>query len=336
MDAPACDAVVPVAAAAHLRPLMTGPPRSGKVLTSGRLAAYVRVHVHGVEDGAENGSAAAASTQVVSVVAPGAVVPATALVLPAGRAPDVLLPVGRCLVVGAGAVRSGRLMLRPARWFSAPRVVPGIPSADAVRLLAARLACIPAPPAAVVEARSGAAAAARALADDRCDEAIRLLASRLGLGPGATPSGDDVAAGVLLAARAVLPPGARTSDLEAVAGAVAELATVRTTAASAALLADAAAGWCAEPVARALAVLAPPATCASADRRQTGRRQTERAVDRLLALGHHSGADLATGVLAVLTTAPIAAERPPVPRPLVVYGVIPARMTPIRDQKTQV
>ncbi len=301
------DGHIPVAAAAQLRPVLTGAPRSGAALTSGRLAAYVRIDGRAEEraDMPAAGAAVTARPQVVAVVAQGAVVPAGALVLPAGLSPADVLEVGQRVVIGGGrmviAASVGappwlgprHVVLRPARWFSSPRVVAGEPSAPAARALETRLAALPQPPSDVAHARSNAVAAARALAEGRRDEATDLLVSGLGLGPGATPSGDDVAAGVLLAARAVASP-TQMAVVKDVAGRVADLAIVRTTAVSAALLADAAAGWCAEPVVRALGVLAPPV------RRKPG---NDRALDGLLALGHYSGADLATGLLAVVTIA---------------------------------
>jgi hypothetical protein len=196
-----------------------------------------------------------------------------------------------------------QVVLQPARWFTVPRVVPGTASAPAAGALADRLAVLPQPPPDVARGRSNAAAAARALVEGRCDEATDLLVSRLGLGPGATPTGDDVAAGVLLAARAVTSPP-HMAVIDDVAGRVADLATVRTTAVSAALLADAAAGWCAEPVARALVALAPPVVDAHPTRRGCSEAQPlDVALDGLFALGHYSGVDLATGLLAVLDAA---------------------------------
>lgn len=314
MPAPASfdDSHIPVAAAVHLRAVLTGPVRTAKVLTSGRLAAYVRVET--AEAGTDGGRPG-----MLAVVAPGAAVPAGSLVLPEGVAPDAVLPAGRQVVIGGGRLvvdgpsgadtapgvghgpHAHQVVLRVARWLVASRVAAGDPSAPAARALAGRLAELPTPPVEVGRARSGASAAARALAGGRLEEATALLSARLGLGPGATPSGDDVAAGVLLAARAD-PATFSPGDVCDVADRVADLASVRTTAVSAALLADAAAGWCAEPVDRALRALAPAGRPRPPTQLMPTRaRELDDALDGLLALGHHSGADLATGLLAALT-----------------------------------
>ncbi len=298
MDARLVSGALPVAAAGHLRGLLLGPSRPVRVLTSGRLAAYLAVD--------------AAEPRVVAVVAPGAVVPAGSLVLPRGARPDVVLPDGSRLVLGGGRLTSdlGDHVLRVARWFDADSIPHGRPDPNATRLLAARVTARPSPPPEVESARSGAVDAARALAEGRDAEATHLLVSRLGLGPGATPSGDDVAAGVLLAALALAPGEPARTRVEAVARAVADGAAGCTTAVSTALLADVAEGRCPRPVALALAVLAPAAGPPSTDPGDVARR-----LDGLLDLGHHSGADLATGLLAVLTTALDGATPQHVPSP---------------------
>ncbi len=290
MDARLADGAVPVAAAAHLRPLLTGPPMAARVLISGRLAAYVGVA--GVGDDQGHGA-----RRLLAVVAPEAVVPAGAVVLPRGLRPDDVLPTGRSVVVGEGWVR-GATALRVARWFGARPVPTGRPDTDAVRLLARRLSTLEPPPQDVTTARGGALPAARALLEGRPDEATGRLVAGLGLGPGATPSGDDVAAGVLLAALVVAADGPRRAAVGRVAAAVAQAAARRTTAVSAALLTDVAEGWCAEPVANALSALTAPDAV-----RRRAREHPSAALDTLLALGHHSGADLATGLVAVLTDA---------------------------------
>ena len=106
----------------------------------------------------------------------------------------------------------------------------------------------------------------------------------VGLGPGLTPAGDDVLAGALVAGSATGDPrldGWRV-DTEAA------LARRRTTAVSRALLHHALGGW-------ATPELADFVTAACAG-------EADACLDRLLAVGHSSGAALASGVLHVLGT----------------------------------
>ncbi|MEP7021265.1 MAG: DUF2877 domain-containing protein [Pseudonocardiales bacterium] len=118
---------------------------------------------------------------------------------------------------------------------------------------------------------------ARAGADPEAQFAA--VAALLGRGPGLTPSGDDVVAGYLLGARVFGRP------VSGAAVAVAELAGNATTALSAQLLRHAMRGECIAQVAAAVAALAGRCT------------PLDGAIDRLLAVGHTSGAALATGLL---------------------------------------
>jgi hypothetical protein len=106
----------------------------------------------------------------------------------------------------------------------------------------------------------------------------------VGRGPGLTPTGDDVLAGALVAAGATGDP--RLGGWRAAT--VAALARRRTTAVSRALLHHALAGW-------ATAELAELVTAACAG-------EVEPQLSRLVAVGHTSGAALASGVLHVLST----------------------------------
>jgi hypothetical protein len=118
-------------------------------------------------------------------------------------------------------------------------------------------------------------------ADDELAAGLRAGAAGrlLGRGPGLTPAGDDLLAGYLV--------GAHTFGLEArgLRDAVATLAPSATTALSAALLWHAGRGECIDEVAAFAGALA-------------GRGEPRRAVERLLAVGHTSGAALARGLLA--------------------------------------
>jgi Protein of unknown function (DUF2877) len=117
-------------------------------------------------------------------------------------------------------------------------------------------------------------------ADDELAAGLRAgaVGRLLGRGPGLTPAGDDLLAGYLV--------GAHAFGLEAhgIRDAVARLAPGATTALSAALLWHAGRGECIDEVAAFAGALA-------------GRGEPRRAVERLLAVGHTSGAALAHGVL---------------------------------------
>lgn len=115
-------------------------------------------------------------------------------------------------------------------------------------------------------------------------QVVRLL----GLGPGLTPSGDDVAAGLLLTLRA-----AGRHDGQWASALVTDVvgALGRTTALSGTLLRAAARGYAVPPVVELLAALRGPAPV---DR-------VGRLVRAVGSIGHSSGADLLVGVSAVLT-----------------------------------
>ncbi|WP_395105984.1 DUF2877 domain-containing protein [Actinomadura sp. SCN-SB] len=129
---------------------------------------------------------------------------------------------------------------------------------------------------------------------DRCEAGdlagtIEAAERIVGLGPGLTPSGDDILCGLLLSLRllggAARPGGRAVWLADWLGAAVTADAGTRTTALAATLLHCAASGAAGAEVAavlRAVAGLEPAAP----------------AVRRLLAAGHTSGADLASGVLA--------------------------------------
>lgn len=112
-----------------------------------------------------------------------------------------------------------------------------------------------------------------------------LPAELVGAGPGLTPTGDDVLAGALVTAHATADPRLpRWRHTTRVA-----LATRRTTVVSRALLHHALQGYAGPELADAVVAL-----CAEAD--------PGPAVQRLLGVGHTSGAALLHGVLHTLTT----------------------------------
>jgi hypothetical protein len=269
----------PVAASGLLADVIGGRPVDGLVVASGRLAAYLTYACRGGD-------------RVLGVVTRRATCPASGLVLPPGREPLDLLPAGTRVRIGDGAIEAPTARLVVGRWFlpaSAPRR--GVPRPE---LLAAARSAVEAqavPPEVTLARRDGARAAQALLRGDT-DDAHAQLVGLLGRGPGLTPSGDDVVAGVLLASRRVLP----YEEAEAVATAVRRAARLATTVVSRGMLSDAGAGWCPDVVARGLAALvAPPGG--------QGEAAGRAAVHDLLRVGHTSGGDLLCGALGVLEEA---------------------------------
>jgi hypothetical protein len=184
--------------------------------------------------------------------------------------------VGSVGSVGSGTISLGSFEGRVARWWRPPR--PRGLVADQLRAVAGelghRVPAMPDPDAAAVgDLVRTLAAGAPPTAD-----VLRLL----GLGPGLTPFGDDVLAGLLVTLGALGSPAfGRLAD------AVCALAPTRTTFVSAALLRHAARGECVPQLAAALTA---------------GRdgSPVTKAIDALLDVGHTSGAGLGHGVLAAL------------------------------------
>jgi hypothetical protein len=118
--------------------------------------------------------------------------------------------------------------------------------------------------------------------------AVRAL---VGLGPGLTPTGDDLLVSVLATARRLaagdLLPGAPAARL---AEAVAEVPPGRTTPVAYRLLAEAAAGRFPAPLAALVDALGDPGV---------DHESFARSVGRLVAIGAHSGADWLAGVMAL-------------------------------------
>jgi hypothetical protein len=239
--------VLPGAASTAVRDLLTGGRGVGRVVGVHPACVYVL----------------AGGSDVVAVESADGLGMPCAVRLGADRnaGPFVHVRQGDRAVLGEGAVRAGPLEVRVARWW-APRV--------------------PRPPAVAGNARARADILAVLLAGHPApvpfDAPVREL---LGLGPGLTPAGDDVVAGLLVA----LHHHAEQRDL--LAADVARLASARTTALSAALLRQAAAGR------------AVPAVTALADALAGHGPDTDvaRALRRLLAVGSTSGTALAHGLL---------------------------------------
>jgi uncharacterized protein DUF2877 len=220
----------------RMRQALSGPPCRGRVLARFPSAVYVAVpYAFGVI----------------------AVLGRDAVRLPCGLAVSATnLDLPGDVVVGGGALRFGRIVIRPGR------------------VMSARVERRPAPLRARVRA-------ARAVVDPAdLTQPGRLL----GRGAGLTPQGDDVLAGYLAGAAAY---GVPADDVRVV---VDNEAASRTTTLSAALLRHAAAGEAIPQVGGLLDALG-------------GRRALDSALAELFAVGHTSGAALASGVVAAAVAA---------------------------------
>jgi hypothetical protein len=206
-----------------------------------------------------------------------------ALVVPATAAEAPFAGIGSTspATVGGGGVRLGGLDVRAVRWRAAiapfPLPDPG-PVTEAVSRLARLLDAGPTrlPP----DVRRGAALVAARLRKGRSTAAVAAAVRIIGLGPGLTPTGDDVLAGCVIALHRLGQPRLAM----AFGTQVAETARTRTTSLSAALLRHAAAGE------------ALPQSVALADA-LAGVGDVDASASALLRVGHTSGHDLARGLL---------------------------------------
>ncbi|RKS74551.1 uncharacterized protein DUF2877 [Actinomadura pelletieri DSM 43383] len=274
------------AAGLTLRPLLDPPRRAARVIAVFPSAVYLEMR-----GGPE--------PRVLAVVTSDAHRLPNAVVIVATRREQPFRSVreGRDAWVGEGRVEAGPLNVRVRRWWdpSAP-LGPMRPATleDGVRALEARLA------------RAGAladtgltggglgdhpdpAALAACCAAGDLAGAVEAAERIVGLGPGLTPSGDDVLCGLLVTLRLVGDAVRYGEDAVWLAdwlgAAVTADAGTRTTALAATLLHCAAAGAAGAEVAAVLRCVA-------------GDEPPDTAVRRLLAVGHTSGTDLAHGVLA--------------------------------------
>ena len=243
--------------------VITGSMRTGTVLADGPAASYVALPD---DEGPD---------RLIALLAPDAVRLPIGMCVLEGPLP----PRGTTVHVGEGRIASATCAWQPVRWWD-PR-----PRLDVQALLAhARVLLdvvkgepagaygLPLPVALTV---AGALAAAD----------VSPAYGVLGLGPGLTPTGDDVVSG----ACAVLALTGRLDD--SVRAAVDAHAHARTTALSAALVAAAGRGEMIPQAARLLASVAagePPA-------------QVTAAAHALFAVGSTSGHDLAAGLAGALT-----------------------------------
>ncbi len=246
-------------------PLLHGPHRPARVVAATRHAVHLATGDR--------------ELPALAVVTRDAIRLPNALVLPfssADRPLDLNTPWAG---FGAGRVVIGPVRFEPEASWTPPRVQDASSPPDLARireatvLLDASARLLPPPLAPrLTDLR-------RALHADDAGEVRRAARALVGLGPGLTPSGDDILCGALLASRAWGGPLAPLSE------AVAD-ASLRTPLLSAALLRHAVRGEC---VPQAHAFL----------RALSRGGALEPALRELLAVGHHSGGDLARGVLAV-------------------------------------
>ena len=253
------------AAAAYLADLVRGPGRSGEVVALRSDAALVVI-----------GSGPLTRLVAIADCSAGATRTANAILL--AQAPTVVL--GAAVRVGDGALQlAGRGYPIVRYWPSAAGAVALDPAAlqDLTEVGAPALSAeVLGPLRSALTGGSGLAAAARQL---------------VGRGPGSTPAGDDVLAGVALGLRVA---GRQTLLEQLVTAIDGELAD-RTTALSADLLRAALAGH-ASPEVLALVRGLRPGVLPAVRRR---------AVRDVLRLGHSSGADLVQGLAVALRATPL-------------------------------
>ena len=258
--------VLPGALSPLTADLVRGPRRPAVVLAAYRYGAYLAV-----------GGRVLPVLSRDAVALPGAV----RLAEPAARL-DLGVRSGEVVVVGAGAVRLPGALVRGVRTWRPSRVRCAAPAtADASGCGAVREALAEACSGAEDWLVRGVTRVLRTAAHDHRPAVDALV----GRGPGLTPSGDDALAGALLLRRA-LGAGPRPGCADPLHAAVGARSGA-TTAVSAALLDGALGGWAAPEVVVLVDAVA---------RRDAAAVRS--ALPPVLAIGHHSGRDLATGLLA--------------------------------------
>lgn len=267
----------PAAVSTAVSAVVTGPRRDGRVLASFPKAVYLLLEEPAC---------------VVALVTPDAVRLPNALVVASGAGEEPFAPVaaGAPVRVAEGYVAAGDVVVAAASWWEpVPRLGPVDASTVPARMATAsrRIDYWTEAHASDREAlRAGHTALAEAAARaDPVDGAVA-AGSLVGLGPGLTPAGDDLIGGTLASSR-LLGDAVGSRAAVAFAQAVGESAAAHSAATSlvsAALLHHARRGAVADRVAALLQAL-------------VGRGDPDTAVADLLAVGHTSGNDLATGVL---------------------------------------
>lgn len=299
--------MTPVVASLPVRELLLGPVRDVRVRAVFPHAAYLEV----VAD-----VPTASPPTLITLVTSDGVAHPNALIVRADHLdrPFASLHQGQVGCVGQGTLVLGDADYRPARWRSA---VPSLPAVDPDRLASASVALRT-----HLEQRTGplpadlavpAAAVAAGVVDGDVEVVRATAVELIGWGPGLTPSGDDVLAGVLAGLRALASAVGDVSTvsatLDAVGPGLVQQATGRTTDVSLALLDHATRGEVAAPAGTLLQALATHtprrATLGIGGPGTAGPRTTApaptalaAATDHLLAVGSTSGRDLTIGLLA--------------------------------------
>jgi hypothetical protein len=259
MDAPLLSADFTAAGPAYVRSLICGQTRPAAVLGRFPTALYLRV-----DDG-----------EVMALLTSDAVRLPIGLTLPTSSRELPLSSLSGPAVVGQSAVRVGGWTCRGSRTMSLQAPTGLTPDTRACAQLRARLARI-------LHEGDGLPVL-DVLPDSMSREGIDTFVGRLlGRGPGLTPAGDDVLAGLLVGLRSFR----RTA--EPLRSAVLAAASTATTDLSGALLRRAAVGEAIPQVSQVLRTMAT----------QACRRRLDNALDDLLRVGHTSGAALAAGLLA--------------------------------------
>ncbi|GAA1813900.1 DUF2877 domain-containing protein [Actinomadura chokoriensis] len=278
------------AASLALRPLLDPPRRAARVIAVFPSALYLEMR-----GGPE--------PRVLAVVTSDAGRLPNAVVVVATRREHPFRPVreGGDALVGEGRVEADGLAVRVRRWWD-PSPALGVMQAAALargvraledELTAAGALTATGPAGGGLAGHPDPGGLAAACAAGDLAGAVEAAERIVGLGPGLTPSGDDILCGLLVSLRliggAVRHGDAAVRLADWLGAAVTADAGTRTTALAATLLHCAAAGGAGAEVAAVLRFVAghePPG------------RTGQGAVRRLLSVGHTSGADLAHGVLA--------------------------------------
>lgn len=258
-------AIVGAAASDWLRPLIIGAAQPVGVVGVSGPASYLR--------------AADGTIIALEAAGDGALLPNAVTVGRTGSA----VRVGTAGVVGGGMLRVAAHTMRVRRWWD-PR--PRVGSVDVAHLRRRRLADLPH---AIADGHAafGMTAPIERLAavarDGDADGLLPVVVELIGRGPGSTPAGDDVLAGLLATLRVCAPTGSAASRFADTLAAHVHAGSGRTTALSATLLRCADAGAVVGAACRVLRML-------------TGDGPLHTAVVALERTGHTSGRDLLTGI----------------------------------------
>ncbi|MEO5878495.1 MAG: DUF2877 domain-containing protein [Streptosporangiaceae bacterium] len=268
---------VPGAASLAVREQLERPRRAARVIAVFPSAVYLQF---------KNGGA----PNVLALVSSDAVRPPNAVVVPAAarQQPFAGVREGEDAWIGDGCAETGQLRVKVRRWWDPSPVLGPVSLARLHHGAVVLEAGLDASHCGLAGHPGPRVLAERCAAGDLA-HAVLAVERIVGLGPGLTPSGDDIIAGILLALR--LLGGAVHGGDRAVwladwlGAAVTADAETRTTSLSASLLHCAAAGQAGAEVAAVLRGVA-------------GQEPLKPAVRRLLNAGHTSGSDLTWGLLA--------------------------------------